>query len=236
MTHESDSCPSFAFQLDLTSTVTEVDDGGGSVVISTIEDAEWLEQPEGVDDALLTDMIGLTYSESYDAAGLAGSRELVNDEELSDDQRQAFEDMLEQSQSVAFEFPEAPVAVGATWTSDTTISSNGLEFPTTYHFELVALDDESFVIDVTYDSPVDTDVDGMNITGRISGSGSITGAVDNPLELAYQIEQDANISAEDEGDSIDMQMTITFGNAVTGAADGSVDSTDPSATGITAPN
>ncbi len=92
------------------------------------------------------------------------------------------------------------------------------------------------MIDVTYDSPVDTDVDGMNVTGRISGSGSITGAVDNPLELAHQIEQDASISAEDDDDSIDMQMTITFDNAVTGAADGSVDSTDPSATGTTAPN
>ena len=232
----ADESVSFAFQLDLTSTVSEVDDGGGSVVISTIEDAEWLEQPEGVDDGLITDMVGLTYSESYDAAGLAGSRELVNDEELSDDQRQAAEDMLEQSESVAFEFPVEPVAVGATWTSDTTISSNGLEFPATYHYELVSLDDESFVIDVTYDSPVDTDVDGMNVTGRISGSGSITGAVDNPLELAYQIEQDANISAEDDGDSIDMQMTITFDNAVIGAADGSVDSTDHSATGTTAPN
>jgi len=168
----------------------------------------------------------LTYSESYDAAGLAGSRELVNDEELSDEQRQAAEDLLEQSESVAFEFPEAPVAVGATWTSDTTISSNGLEFPATYHYELVSLDDESFVIDVTYDSPVDTDVDGMNVTGRISGSGSITGAVDNPLELAYQIEQDADVAAEIDGDSLDMQMTIAFDNAVTGAADGSVGSID----------
>ena len=216
--------------------MSEVAQDGGGVVISTIEGAEWLEQPDGLDDGLITDLVGLTYSESFDASGVAGSRELVNDEELSDDQREAAEEIIEQSESVAFEFPDSAVAVGAIWTSDTTVSSNGLEFPATYHYELVSLDDESFVIDVTYDSPVDTDVDGMNVTGRISGSGSITGAVDNPLELAYQIEQDADVAAEIDGDSLDMQMTITFDNAVTGAADGSVDSTDHSATGTTAPN
>ncbi len=90
------------------------------------------------------------------------------------------------------------------------------------------------MIDVTYDSPVDTEIDGMDVTGQISGTGSITGAVDNPLELAYEIEQDADVSAEVDGDSLDMQMTITFDNAVTGAADGSVGATDPVTTGTTA--
>jgi len=49
---------SFAFQLDLTSTVSEVAADGGGLVIFTIAGAEWLEQPEGLDDALITDMVG----------------------------------------------------------------------------------------------------------------------------------------------------------------------------------
>lgn len=211
----TDETVSFAFRLDLTATVAEVDEDGGAVVNSTIDGAEWIEQPDGLEDDLVANLVGLTYAETYDASGATESRELVDDEGLSEDQRQAADEFLGQSESVAFAFPDDPVAVGATWTSEATVNSNGVEIPATYQYELVALDDESFTIELTYDSPVDTEVDGTDVSGRINGSGTITGAVDNPLELAYEFVQDASISAQQGGQSVDMQMSVTIDNEVT---------------------
>ena len=220
-----DETVAFAFRLDLTATVAEVTDDGGSVVNSTIDGAEWIEQPEGIADDLIGDLVGLTYAETYDASGSPQSRELINDEGLSAEERQAAEELITQSESVAFGFPAEPVAVGATWTSEATVNSNGVEIPATYQYELVRLDDESFTIEVTYDSPVDTEVGGADVSGRISGSGTITGATDNPLELAYEFVQDATISAQQDGQAIDMQMSITFDNEITSTATITDDST-----------
>jgi len=225
----TDETITFAFRLDLTSTVTEVDEDGGSVVTSTIDGVEWIERAEGVDDSIAEDVAGVTYAESFDVSGVSESRELVDDDELTADQRPAAEEFIGQS-SVAFSFPGEPVAAGATWTSDTTVESNGMEFPATYQYELVSLDAESYVIDVTYDSPVDTEVDGTDVSGQISGSGTITGAIDNPLEVDFELEQDASISAADGGESMDMQMTITIDNQVTSSASATAESPEPTST------
>jgi hypothetical protein len=208
-----------AFQLDLTSMVTAVDDDGGSVVDSTIEGLEWIEQPDGFDVGAAEDLVGVMYSETYDSSGAATSRELIDADALTAEQRQAADEFLMQAESVAFGFPGGPVAPGATWTSDTSVNSSGVELPVTYHYELVSLDAGSYTIEVTYDSQVDTSVDGTDLAGEISGRGTITGAVDNPLALSFSFEQDVDISAGDGGQSLDMQMALAIESEVTGTGE-----------------
>lgn len=225
-----DEAITFSFRLDLSSSVTEADPEGGGLVTSVVDVFEWIEEPAVDIDASLEDLVGVGYTEEVDASGTVVSRELVDDGDLTSEQQQLANDYLIEQTTVAFSFPDEPVGVGATWSADTSVESNGIELPVTYQYQLVALDEESYGIDVTYDSPIDTEAAGVDLGGRISGSGSITGARDNPLDVAYSFEQVANVDAEQGGQSISMDMEIAIDNQITassaseGATDGSTGS------------
>lgn len=196
--------------LDLSSTVAELTDDGGAVVHNTIDGVDVVDAPDDFDDATLADAVGVSYAETFDGTGKSRSTELLDEGDLTASQREAAQGLLGESTSVSFGFPEEPVAVGDTWTTDETLDTNGIKIPVTYELRLTALDTESYTIALRYDTDVDESVDGMDVTGRVRGTGTITGAVDNPLEVSYSVTQDAQMQAGEGESSMTMTMTVTI--------------------------
>lgn len=95
-------------------------------------------------------------------------------------------------------FPDEPVAVGDEWSEEVEISSSGMSLPLEMNYELVALDDESYTIEVDYGG----DLDQSGVTGEISASGTITGSRSNPLLLDSEVESVSEV----EGDGMSLSQ------------------------------
>ena len=75
--------------------------------------------------------------------------------------------------------PDSEVGVGATWTITFPVSSDGIESPTRYDYELVDVTGSSVQIDYTLTSDItggydDREVGAVTAVGTISGSGAVT--------------------------------------------------------------
>jgi hypothetical protein len=90
---------------------------------------------------------------------------------------------------VSVGFPEEPVAVGDTWTSQGSVGSHGTTIPVTYHSSLTALTDSTYTMDVSYAQSFSQSTDAGAIEATIAGSGRITGSVTNPLVVSATLYQ-----------------------------------------------
>lgn len=204
---DDDDEQSVVVEVAFRSEVVEVLDDGGAVVESAFESAAVTEQPSGgeFDDDAIEDLTGVRYRETYAADGSVTETELVDEDELSGAQRQAAEDLIGQASSNSISFPDEPVGVGATWTSDSTLVSQGVEIVVTDRYELLSVDDGVYTISVDYGTPIDDEVSGTRVTGSIEATGTIRGDVANPLALSTTITQVVEMTAEDQGT---LRMTV----------------------------
>ena len=188
------------------STVTEVGDDGSAVVRSTFTSAEVLEGADDIDTSSIDDLVGVSYEEDYDADGTVTDRRVVDEESLTDEQVAAAEDFLTQEATTAVVFPDHPVAVGDTWTDETTIESQGVSIPATYTYELVDLSEQGYTISLSYDAAIDAEVAGSDVTGSVSGKGTIEGSRSNSLAMSVTVDQDVDM--EFDGDEIHFGITV----------------------------
>ena len=95
---------------------------------------------------------------------------------------------------------------GATWSADIVTENQGIEVPVTYHYTLTEVSDGRFTIQTTLDSDFDVEQDGIVGTGNMSGSGTSSGAVDNPLDAAASFTMALDMVSDIDGED----MTMTF--------------------------
>ena len=107
-------------------------------------------------------------------------------------------------------FPAEPIGPGATWTADLVTANQGVEIPVTYRYTLTDVSNGRYTIDATFDSDFEVSQDGFTWTGHMSGSGSTTGAVGNPLDmsLSFQVAMDMQSEIEDGDMSMSIDMNI----------------------------
>lgn len=200
-------------RFDYDSEIVEAD-ADGYVAESVVTGSDVIEAPKGTDpDELgIEDLVGVRFRQAFGADGTGGDLELVNDAELSDDQRAAFDDFGGDLESTSFEYPAEPVGVGATWTSVKEVASEGFDVEVTYHYELTAIDGDEYAIDISYDEDIDqhVDADGVDadVTGTLVGGGTSTGSVSNPLATAASITQDFDVDFDSDDQSMTMVMKV----------------------------
>ena len=200
-------------RIDYDSEVVEADDDGYTTE-SEITGSEVLAAPDGADadDLGIEDLVGVKFREGFTADGTGGDLELVNDDELTDAQRSAFDDFSGDLETTSFDYPNEPVGVGATWTSVTGVESEGFDVDVTYHYELTAIDGDEYAIDISYDEDIDqhVDADGVDadVKGTLNGGGTSTGSVSNPLATAASITQDFDVSFDSDDQSMTMVMKV----------------------------
>jgi hypothetical protein len=199
-------------RLDYDSEVVEAD-ASGYVVDSEFTGAEVLDGPSDADFSAVSDLVGVRYRETFDPDGTSNETELLDEDGLTEAQRSAYEEFGSQVESTAFDYPAEAVGVGATWTAVSTIEQQGFDLAVTYHYELTALDGDDYTIAISYDEDIDDtfSVDGTDadVTGRLSGGGSTSGTIGNPLALDTSIEQNLDMEIDADGSTVSMTMDIT---------------------------
>ncbi|WP_116996112.1 hypothetical protein [Desertimonas flava] len=198
---------SITVSVEYHSEVVELTDDGGAVVESEYVAAAVDASDEGVDTGAFEDLVGVRYRETYAADGSVVDTELVDEDSLSDAQRAAAEDMIGQASTSTITFPTEPVGVGATWASDSTLLSQGVEIVVIDRYELIDVVDGVYTITVEYGSPIDDTVGGEDVTGSISARGVIRGDVENPLAVTAQLRQLVDMSVEGEG-TLEMSVDV----------------------------
>lgn len=192
------------FTGELTTEVVDVSDDGG-YTLRTRYDAVEIESSE---PAVVREMEralpdGLTYEETYDELGQRLSSAVV-DTGMTEDQREAAEEFIDQAESGMFYAPGAEVGLGATWTATTTMSTGGGAIEMVLRNELSSLTGTGYIVDVSIDSDVDTEIEGEHLTGSITGGGRVTGSRHNPLVMAGDLTIDMDVA----GDGMTMTMHL----------------------------
>jgi hypothetical protein len=210
---ESAQTVELGLRLDSTSTVSEVAADGGYTVQQTIDQITVDEAPEGVDldelEGQYAALQGATLEQTYDANGVAGESHIVDEESLPAEAREAAQDIEESASTATIFFPTEEIGVGARWSATQTTSKQGFDLTVTYEYELTALAGDDFEIAITYDDDIDQQAtqDGttFDVTGSISGGGTASGSVANPLDVSATVDQTLDMDLENDGDTAEFE-------------------------------
>ena len=201
-----------ALEMDTIQSVTEVIPEGGYVEMLSIDRVEITDAPEGADPATFPcgSVNGLELEETFNAAGATVSVEPVSDD-LTDAEQECVASFTDSTSTVALVYPAEPVGVGAEWSSNVNVDSQGITIPVTYHYTLTdSGDDGTYSVEVTFDADIDGDIEGAEATGTMTGSGTFTGDIDNPLVVNGTVAQTIDMTIDDDGEQADMSIDITI--------------------------
>ena len=195
--------------MTLTSQITEVLPEGGYVALASLDNVEVTEMPEGADTSTVPclGVSGVQFEQTIDAAGNTTSLEPV-DTGLDAVALACVEQFSSTQSQAAVVFPAEPIGPGASWTADVVVQNQGMEMPVTYHYNLTDVNNGRYRITATLESEFDVSQDGVAATGTVGGSGNLSGAVDNPMDVSTSfkmaIDMDSSIGSDDFSMSMDM--------------------------------
>ena len=194
-------------EMSMTTEVTEVLADGGYVAHTTLDSVEVSDLPEDSEEAEFpcVGMTGIELEQSFDAAGNSTSMEPVGSG-LGSAESTCIEQLSSTQSQATVVYPDEPIGPGATWSADIVTENQGIEVPVTYHYTLTEVRDGRFTIQTTLDSDFDVEQDGIVGTGNMSGSGTSSGAVDNPLDSAASFTMALDMVSDIDGED----MTMTF--------------------------
>jgi hypothetical protein len=164
-------------RLVTSSSITRVAGNGSYTAHSVIDAVEVMNAPASADVRSwgFDNLEGSSYDRTFSASGapLTTPSRSVPAQSL----------ILDSVSMVSLGFPAAPVALGDAWTVAGRISSDGMAFDVTYQCRLAALADGTYSVDVSYAEAFNASVDGVTSEGTISGTGTLSGSLANPLLL-----------------------------------------------------
>lgn len=162
-------------QLATSSYVTNVAVDGSFTARSVIDAVEVTNAPASADVMSwgFDDLEGSTYQRAYASSGapLTAPSRSAGAESL----------ILDSISMVSLGFPATPVAVGDLWTVGGRISSHGMTFDVTYQCRLAVVVDGTYSVDISYAESFSASADGAGYEGTISGTGTLSGSLTNPL-------------------------------------------------------
>ena len=200
-----------AAEMDLSASVIEVGADGRYVTELTIERLELTTAPAEVDPATLgyDDLAGVQFQQTFEPGGRLLSTELLNAEELSAAARASAEGFTSNLQTAQFVYPTEAVGIGAAWTAELQLATDGFAIPTSYRFEVTDIAGGRYTLAIGYQSAFDTTVDGTATTGTVSGLGTASASLDNPLDVLVDLGQTINASTRDADLTVTLGLTIT---------------------------
>ncbi|CAN5714856.1 hypothetical protein BH24ACT5_BH24ACT5_07540 [soil metagenome] len=198
------------FDATVDAEITGVTPEGGYTMQTTIVEMQLTDSSEGVDasDFDLAALVGLQYEQVFSASGAVESTTIVGLESMDADTASLAQEFVESSQTVVVSYPTEAIGVGAKWSSEVMVDGDGFSIPVTYQLELTDITDGRFTVTITYSSDIDLDVEGTNMTGTVSGGGTVTGSVDNILDQALDLNQDMTVNVGSGDDAMDMTMVV----------------------------
>ena len=201
----------FGLEMVMSSEVTEVAADGGYAALTTLDSVTVVDLPDGVNEADLpcVGVTGLEVEQTFDAAGNTVSMEAIGDE-LDSTQSLCVDQLSSTESQSAVVYPDEPVGPGATWSADIVATNQGIEIPVTYHYALTDVSDGRFTIETTLDSDFDLDQDGLVGTGNMSGSGTFTGAVANPMEMTSAFNLTLDMVSDIDGEELSMTVDMSL--------------------------
>jgi hypothetical protein len=209
---------SIGLTMAVTSEVTEVLSDGGFVALTSIDGVEATELPDGTDPSTVpcVGVSGLQLEQTFDAAGNTSSVQPV-DTGLDTAALECVEEFTSTQTQSTVVFPAEPIGPGASWTADLVFRNQRIEIPVTYHYALVHVADGRYTIDVTLEFDVDVSRNRLPATGTLSGSGTVSGAIDNPMDVATSFEMTMDLTSSMGGRDLTMSIDITTHTTATPA-------------------
>lgn len=169
--------------LATSSSVTDVNNDGSYVARSVIDSVAVTNAPASADISTwgFSRLEGVSFDQAYASTGtpLGGGSRSFDAQSL----------VLDSVAMTSFGFPVEPVVVGDSWNVDGRIGSDGVDFTVTYQCRLVAVVGSTYTVDVSYAETFSADVDGGIAEGTISGTGTLSGLLDNPLAVWGELNQ-----------------------------------------------
>jgi hypothetical protein len=198
-----------AVDIELASTITEVAADGGYRAVVTMERIELTDPPAGVDPASLgyDDLAGVRFAQTVDGAGRITGTELLDAGALSEEARNAADGFAAYLRTAQFAFPGEPVGIGAAWTTELEIATEGFAVPASYRFELTDVADGRYELAVSYRSEFETTIDGVDTAGTVVGLGLASGSLDNPLDVTLDVGQ--TIDATTDAVALGVAVRVT---------------------------
>lgn len=198
----------FGVELHLTTGIDAVAEDGGYLTTTTFDEIE-LTSAENVNSAAFDALSGVAFRQSFDPDGAVTGVDLVDPDALTDQQRVAFGSISGNLQGAQTVYPDVPVGVGARWTAEQAVSGDSFPVTATYQYELTAIEDGRYTVAVSYASAFDTVVDGVSAVGTVSGLGSISGSIVNPLDVSYTLGQSTDSTAGGNAVNVVVRVTTT---------------------------
>jgi hypothetical protein len=195
-------------EIAMTSEVTEVAADGGYVALTTLHRVEVTDLPDGADqaDVPCVGVTGLQIEQRFDASGNAVSTEPVG--ELGSAEAACVEQLSSTQSQAAVVFPSEPVGPGASWSADLVTVNEGVEVPVTYRYTLTDVSGGRYSIDATLDAQFEVEEGGVTASGTMTGSGTIAGAVDNPLVTSSSFDIAMEMASDVEDFSMNLDISI----------------------------
>ena len=200
-----------AMEMALTSEITEVLADGGYVALASLDSVEVTEFPEGADPSTVpcVGISGVQLEQTFDAAGNTTSVEPV-DSGLGATEQACVEQFTSTQTQATVVFPAEPIGPGASWTADMVMQNQGMEMPVTYHYTLTDVSNGRYSIEATLDSDFDVSQDGLSATGTVSGSGNLSGAIDNPMDVSTSFKMNMDMESSSGGEDFSMAIDIAI--------------------------
>jgi hypothetical protein len=166
-----------SLELVTSSSVTDVADDGSYTAHSVIEAVEVTNAPASADVTSwrFDELVGTSYERRHAATGapLTSAWRSASSQAM----------LLDSISMVSLGFPTTPVDVGDSWTVAGRISHDGMTFDVTYQCRLASVGGRAYSVDVSYAESFRAAHESGLAEGTISGTGTLSGSLANPLVL-----------------------------------------------------
>lgn len=198
-----------SLHLVTTSLVTAVRPNGAYTARSVIDSLEVTNAPASADVSSwgFRELQGATFNRTYASTGrpLNLATRSVGEQAL----------VLDAVSMAYVGFPTEPIRVGDSWTVEGRIASGGWTYDVAYHCRLAAVLDGSYSVDISYVDGFSYAVDNGSAEGTISGTGTLSGSLENPLVVSGRLNQtiDGIVTVDDSATPMRTDTSITLTEA-----------------------
>ncbi len=175
----------------------------------------------------LNEMLGMEGHATMTTRGFSRDGDFVLPEGASKDMQDTLDSMTQSMDQMVAPLPEEPVGVGAEWTVVSQVSSNGMKIDQTANYQLVSFDGSllSLKVDIVQAAPVQTvdlGAQGSFELVRYTGSGAGTTSLNlsriMPVQAVIDVQNDAGMKMDMNGQKIDMGVKSKVKNSMTGSS------------------
>lgn len=179
----------FIWTISVTSQVTAVQGDFSYTTRSIIQSIDETRPDAGSATSPFDSLFSLSFDQAYAANGAFQSGALIDAGNLSVEQQAAGDALLDSMAMATVGFPSEPIAVGASWTSRSTVGSDGIQTAVDIRCRLTSVAADTYTMDVSYSTSAAGQTSDGWVDATVSGSGTFNGSLTNPLVVNGSLNQ-----------------------------------------------